>query len=145
MNIEKAKTEHSEWIDGIIKEEFPYTTFTPKHIQERINNQKYLILVAKQENIFTGFIELEIFQEKKEARLNAVFVEDAWRAQKIGTKLVEQAINECKHKKLQKIFLLVKENNEGAKHLYTNTGFKFEKIHDKIIEGTTIEQWGQKI
>jgi N-acetylglutamate synthase-like GNAT family acetyltransferase len=145
MNIQKASLNETEWLNDAIKREFPYTAFSPEHIEERINNPKHLILVAKQGNILTGFAELEIFPEKKEARLNAVFVEEAWRDQKIGTKLVKQSINECKHKKIRKIFLLVKESNLGAKHLYAECGFAFEKNHDKIIEGEQIEQWEQKV
>ena len=72
-------------------------------------------------------------------------MEDSWRGQHIATKLIEQCITEAKHQKIQKIFLLVKEENEGAKSLYTKTNFKFEKPHDKIIEGSKVEQWGQKV
>ena len=145
MNITRATPGDAEWLDEKIREEFPYTEFTPKKIMDRINNPKYLVLIAKQVNILTGFIEIELFIEDDEARLNAIFVEDAWRGQQIATSLIEQAINECKHKKLQRIFLIVKENNEGAKELYKKTGFEYEGPHDKEIEGSKIEIWSQGI
>ncbi|MFA5931456.1 MAG: GNAT family N-acetyltransferase [archaeon] len=145
MEIEKAKASEAEWLDEMIKQEFPYTTFTPDKIIERINDSKHLVLVSKQKNILTGFAELEFFPDKKEARLNAVFVDDGWRDQKIGTALVEQCINECKHKKVQRLFLLVKKDNLGAKHLYDDVGFNFEKMHDKIIDESEVEIWAIKV
>jgi N-acetylglutamate synthase-like GNAT family acetyltransferase len=145
IHIETAKQDCVDWLNEMIKREFPYTAFTPQHIEERINNPKYLILIAKQENIITGFAELELFPEKKEARLNAVFVEESWRDQKIGTTLVRHAINQCKHKKIQRLFLLVKIENFGAKHLYEEVGFSFEKMHDKIIDDSEVEVWGMKV
>lgn len=145
MNIEKASIESAEWIDKMIKQEFPYTDFTPKKIEERINNPNYAVFVAKQKNIFTGFAEIEIFLEKKEARLNAIFVDDGWRDQKVGTMLLEKVINECKHKRIQKLFLLVKTTNHGAKHLYQKVGMKFEKPHEKEIDGANVEVWAIEI
>ena len=145
LNIEKAKPEYSEWFNEVIKREFPYTEFTAEKIEEKINNPKYLLLVARQHNILTGFCELEFFEGKKEARLNCVFVEEAWRDQRIATMLIRQAVNKCKHRKLERIFLLVKMENEGAKHLYDETGFSFEKMHDKEIEGSQVEVWSQGV
>ncbi len=145
MNVTKATPSCADWLNEMIKREFPYTTFTPKHIEERISDPKYIIFVAKQANILTGFAEMELFLEKHEARLNAVFVEESWRDQKIGTLLVEKSINECKHKKIQRLFLLVKADNKGAKHLYEEVGFKFIAMHDKIIDDSEVEVWDMKV
>ena len=145
MLIEPAKPEEAVWLDEVIKREFPYVAFTPDKIIERINNPKYLILLSRQENIYTGFAELELFLAKNEARMNALYVDDAWRDQKIGTRLVEQCINECKHRKIQRLFLLVKKGNTGAKYLYTKTGFAFEKKHNKKLDDSEVEVWSQNI
>ena len=145
MNIEKAGPKHVTWLDEVIKREFPYTKFTPEKIISRINDPKFVILVARQENIMTGFAEMELFLAAHEARLNGIYVEDAWRDQGIAKMLIEKLINTCKHKKVQRLFLLVKENNEDAKALYKKTGFVFEKIHEKKIEDSTVEVWAQKV
>jgi ribosomal protein S18 acetylase RimI-like enzyme len=145
LNIEKSTNAQAEWLDGIIKREFPYTEFTPKKIEERMNDSKYIILIAKQSNIETGFAEMELFLDKKEARLNAIYVEDGWRDQGVGTMLVEHCINECKHKKIQRLFLLVKSDNVGAKHLYEKLEFEFEKMHNKIIDASKVEVWAKSV
>lgn len=145
MNIERATAKEADWIDGMIKREFPYTEFTPAKIAERMNDPKYIVFVAKQKNIIAGFCELELFPENKEARLNAIFVDDGWRDQGVAKMMIAKCINEGKHKKIQRIFLLVRTDNLGAKHLYGKTGFKFESIHDKIIDNHEVEVWGQEI
>jgi len=145
MNITPAGQKHVLWLDEIIKREFPYTEFTPEKIISRIEDNKFVVLVAMQENIITGFSEMELFLEKKEARLNAIFIDEAWRDQGIAKMLIQKIINTCKHKKIQRLFLLVKENNEDAKALYSKTGFVFEKIHNKKIENAKVEVWAQKV
>ena len=145
MEIEKAMPPQAEWINGRIRIEFPYTTFTPKKIEERMCDLRYCVLIAKQKNILTGFAELEFFPEKKEARLNAVFVDEPWRDHKIGTALVGQCINECKHKKVQRLFLLVKATNIGAKYFYEDRGFSFAGMHDKIIDNDEVEVWDMEV
>lgn len=145
MNITLANEKDVEWLNEVIRIEFPYTEFNEKKITEKINNPNFCILVARQGNIQIGFCETELFTQKQEARLNAIFVEDAWRDQGIGKTLIEYTINQCKHKRIQKIFLLVKKENVGAKTLYKKTNFDFIKMHDKKIDDSDIEVWEQKI
>ena len=93
----------------------------------------------------TGFSEIEFFFEKSEARLNAIYVEESWRDQGIAKRMIAKLINECKHKKINRLFLLVKVKNEDAKALYERTGFTFEKMHEKEIQGDKVEEWAQLI
>lgn len=143
MKYDKVSEQDVQIIEEIIKQEFPYTTYTTEKISSKIKDKKYFILKAHQKNIFAGFAELEFFET--EARLNAIYVEEAWRGQKISLKLVKKLIHEAKRRRIHKIFLLVKETNLAAKNLYKKTGFKFEKIHERQIENTNIEVWSQHI
>ncbi|MFA5357527.1 MAG: GNAT family N-acetyltransferase [archaeon] len=143
MNIRKASQEDVPIIDEIVKREFPYTKIPQERIAQKISEKNFLILVACQANIFTGFAETELLEN--EARLNGIFVEDAWRDQKIATNIIKKTFEELKKQKIFRIFLLVKESNDGAKKLYEKNGFKFEKIHDKEIEGEKIEIWSQQL
>ncbi len=143
LNIDTAKKEDVPWLDQKISEEFPYTQFTPQKIEEKITDPKFLVLIAKQENIYTGFCEIELFLDKKEARLNGIYVEDAWRDQGIAKAMIARMLEYCKANKIERLFLLVKKTNENAKALYKTTKFTFEKIHEKEIEGTEVEVWSQ--
>lgn len=145
MNANPATKNDTDWLEEVIHEQFPYTQFTKDKISEKISDPNFIILVARQENILTGFIELELFFETKEARMNAIFVSEGWRDQGIAKMLISQGINKCKHKRIQRIFLLVKETNEDARALYKKSGFVFEKMHEKIIDSSRVEQWGMSI
>jgi ribosomal protein S18 acetylase RimI-like enzyme len=143
LNIETAKPADAVWLNEKITREFPYTKFTPDKIEEKIKDPRFLVLIAKQENIYTGFSEIELFIDKKEARLNGIYVEDAWRDQGIAKAMIARMIEYCKTDGIEKLFLLVKKTNTDAKELYKRTKFTFEKMHEKEIEGTQVEVWSQ--
>jgi ribosomal protein S18 acetylase RimI-like enzyme len=143
LEIKSAADEDVAIIDEIIRRQFPYTKIPQERISKKIKDKNFLIFAAYQENIFMGFAEFELLGE--EARLNGIYVEEAWRGQKVATKLVKRALHECNKKHFRKVFLLVKETNEGAKKLYQKTGFRFEKMHDREIDGSKVEIWSVKI
>ncbi|MCX6803613.1 MAG: hypothetical protein NTY48_03505 [Candidatus Diapherotrites archaeon] len=66
VKIEKATEEDALWLDGVIRKEFPYTKFNKQKIAERINNENFIVLIARQENIITGFAEIELFIENND-------------------------------------------------------------------------------
>lgn len=143
FKIKKLKKEDipqvKEWIDSF----FPYTNFSNETISEKIKDENFILLKHHQKNIITGFAELQFL--KKKARLNALFVEEAWRGQGIGSKLMSKIIHHCKRKRLHKLFLLVKKSNAEAKTFYKKMGFEFEKMHDKELDGSKVEVWSMKI
>jgi GNAT superfamily N-acetyltransferase len=131
-------------LSEILQTEFPYIDLSEERICAKIYDEKFFLIKAHQKNIIVGFAEIEFFGNsflEKKARLNAIFVEDAWRGQKVATKLIHKIVHECKRRRIHKLFLLVKEGNDGAKKLYEKEGFTFEKMHDKEIEGSKVEVW----
>lgn len=132
------------WIKKVIGEEFPYTIFSEQDISEKISDDSFFVWVAYLNNIPLGFVEAEFFDDFS-CRLNAVWVENSFRCQKIGTKLVKKVIRECMKRNTIKLFLLVKEKNTIAKELYKNLGFVFDRVHDKIIDDSKVEVWIKKI
>lgn len=139
MEFEKAIEKDVPFLEEIIKQEFPYTTYDSGKIISKLRDDKYFILKAHQKNIPIGFAEIEFFDN--EARLNAIYVEEAWRGQKIALRLLHKMIHECKRRRVHKLFLLVKDRNLAAKGLYEKTGFHFEKIHEKEIDDSIVEVW----
>ena len=141
MKISPALPQDAGWLDDVIRVEFPYTMFSPEKILLRITDPHYLVLASRQKNIIQGFLELEFFEEEGEVRLNAVYIEDYWRLMRIATNLIKRAIKEAKKRGMKRMFLLVKEKNDNAKRLYQRLGFRFERMHDKLIEGSYVEVW----
>ncbi len=142
FKISPVEKEDIEDVEQFIEYFFPYTAITKEKIAEKLKLDNFFLIKHHQKNILTGFAEIEFFFDKKEARLNAVFVEEAWRGQRIATKLVKKCIHEVKRRKhIHRFFLLVKESNLAAKNLYRKCGFEFESTHDKIIDGSVVEVW----
>ena len=142
-----AKVEESDIEDimSIINYAFPYTSFTYDAIKEKIASKKFYLLKAHQNNILVGFLELEFFIEKDEARLNAIFIQENWRGQRFADKLVDAALHECRRRRIKRLFLLVKTDNDGAKGLYQKHEFVPEGLHNKEIDGSKVEVWAREI
>ncbi len=128
----------------IVNSVFPYVTFSEDLIKEKLKSNNFFLIKYHQKNVLIGFLELE-FIDNKLARLNAVFVSDAFRCRGIATKLINKAVHECRRKRIKKIFLLVKEDNLVAKNLYKKQKFVFVKLHDKELDGSIIEVWEKEI
>lgn len=143
-DVEKVTTDDVYDILEIIDYAFPYVTFTKEKLEEKIKSKNFYLIKHHQNNILTGFLELE-FLEDNIARLNAIFVEEAFRGQGFANKLVKAAVHECKRRRIHKIFLLVKEKNDAAKHLYKKRKFKFIKMHDKELDDSKVEVWERHI
>ena len=144
VKILKADRADAPLLDEVIRREFPYTEFSSEKIEERFNDPSFLVLKAVRGNSFTGFADTEFFSVVNEARMNAVYVEKLWRRKKIATKLVKEVLEECRARGVTRVFLLVKAENGAAKLLYKKLDFKFEKMHDKEIEGSKVEVWSRK-
>lgn len=146
MHIRPATENDVSWLDTVIRDEFPYTSFSPESIAERIKDSHYLIFVAEQVDILTGFLDAEVMPYPysvlpKEIRLNAIFVAEDWRAQKIAIELIFHLFHVARAMRVPRIFLLVKRDNYPARHLYKKTGFVFERLYEKKIEDNDVEVW----
>jgi ribosomal protein S18 acetylase RimI-like enzyme len=141
ISIKRATNDSVEWLDNVIKNEFPYTGFSPQDISQKLVDKNYLVFCAYERTNPVGFVEIQFLSHDAIARLSAVFVEKDFRHKSVATKLVRKAFFECKKRDFNHIFLLVKENNKVAKEFYKKLGFKFEKEHDKVIDGSNVEVW----
>jgi [ribosomal protein S18]-alanine N-acetyltransferase len=126
-------------LNEMLQAEFSYIDLSKEKILKKIDNKNFFLIKCHQKNIILGFAELEYVAER--ARMNAIFVEEAFRGQGIATKLIHHLIHEAKRQRIHTIFLLVKERNFAAKELYIKNGFDFVKMHDKDLDGSKVEVW----
>jgi len=141
--INKICEDECAELSGMLQSEFPYIDLSCKKISEKISKENFFLIKCHQKNIVLGFAELEFLE--KRARLNAIFVEEAFRGQGIATKLIRHLIHEAKRKRTHIIFLLVKERNFPAKELYIKNGFDYVKMHTKELDGSKVEVWEKHI
>jgi len=141
--VNKVTKEDCADLSEMLQEEFSYIDLSEKKIFSKIDNENFFLIKCHQKNIILGFAELEFLENK--ARLNAIFVEEAFRGQKIATKLLHAIFHEAKRRRIHTIFLLVKEGNFAAKELYIKNDFNYIKMHNKELDGSKVEVWEKHV
>ena len=130
-------------LSEMLQSEFSYIDLSEEKICEKLEKENFFLIKCHQKNIILGFAELEFLDVK--ARINAIFVEEAFRGQGIAKKLLHALFHECKRRRVHTIFLLVKEQNFAAKELYIKNDFEFKEMHDKELDGSKVEVWEKNI
>lgn len=100
---------------------------------------KYYIYVVDSKPV--AFINYYLIYER--AELININVMPIYQNQKIGTKLLEYMISDCKNNNVNNITLEVKVTNHNAIHLYKNFGFEeigLRKGYYQGIDGILMEK-----
>jgi ribosomal-protein-alanine N-acetyltransferase len=98
---------------------------SPRAFRYHIQAQKNLLLVAKIEEPhcqLIGYILVLIY--RLSARVYSLAIDPGYRNQRIGSTLLEAAIEEIKKKGLLKISLELRKKNKAAMRLYKLFGFE---------------------
>ena len=123
------------------KKFFPYTTFGFEEIQKRMA-KNFFYYAALFEGHTVGFVDFELKEDY--AQIFGLAVLQEFRGKGIGQALLKKAVSAAKSEAkkrriiLQRIDLLVLEENDAAKKLYEKYGFLRKGILDK-------ELWGKRI
>ena len=115
----------------IVQKEFPYKNFEEERFHERVLQPSVFVFKAVEGKQLAGFIDIE-FMDEQTGRITALSVMERFRGKKIGKKLVEFAIDFFKKQACERIVLLVAKENETAKKVYSEAGFKKTKDLEKI-------------
>jgi len=137
-----AKKDCAE-LSEMLQSEFSYIDLSKEKILSKVDDENFFLIKCHQKNIILGFAELEFLENK--ARLNAIFVEEAFRGQGVAKKLLHKIFHEAKRRRYHTVFLLVKESNFAAKELYIKNGFDYVKMHNKELDGSKVEVWEKQI
>ncbi len=113
-----------------------------KHTKSIMNEEKLSNLIKNNE-IFVAIINKEIvgyviissremkmegYIYRKQIKIEAIGVDENYRNQGVGSKLLEFMKEYARENNYTDIKLTVNEENESAKHLYEKVGFKVENI-----------------
>lgn len=101
-------------------------------------NDSACILLAKDEEQYVGYLfgtmmDIGDTYIEKKAKLDAMFVDEEYRGNKIGEKLIDEFKIWSKEKGVKYIELTVCNGNSSAINLYKNKGFKDIKITMQYI------------
>ena len=67
----------------------------------------------------------------EEADIDMVFTSESYRRQGLAKELIDKAISFLKERKIKRVFLEVREQNEKAIALYNKCGFSFVSVRKK--------------
>ena len=100
------------------------------------------IWVAESDGRIGGFIAI-IGVDDKTAQLRWFLIEPEFRGIGLGHQLVSEAMQYCRKKKFEKVFLWTFKGLDAARHLYSNEGFvQTEEVpNDTWKKGLVEERW----
>jgi len=105
----------------------------------RYNEKQDGFWTASMRGRVEGSITIDgIHAEKEGAHLRWFIVSDILRGKGAGNRLMNEAIDFCRNKKYQRIYLWTFKGLDVARHLYEKNGFK-------LVEEFTGDQWGTKV
>lgn len=94
---------------------------------------------ASLEGRIEGSITIDgIHAEGEGAHLRWFIMSDALRGKGVGNRLINAAIDFCRNKRYERVYLWTFEGLDAARHLYEKTGFRLVEQH----RGT---QWGTEV
>lgn len=121
MLIEKAIAEDLNEIVSIEGECFGSEAWTREMIKSDFNDRSLYKIVRTDEGQIAGYVSLLLLEA--EAELLRIAVKKRYRKKGYGKALLQDVIQECYSRALEKMYLEVKDSNEPAKSLYLAEGF----------------------
>lgn len=146
MNIEILKVESKEmaleankYLTKLIHDEKKYdTNINEKCVVNSLYDVFYMndgvcILLAKEKEQYVGYLfgtmmDIGDAYINPQAKLDAMFVDEEYRRNKIGEKLIDEFKTWAKDKGAKYVELTVCNENINAINLYKNNGFKETKV-----------------
>ena len=108
---------------------------------KRYDESRDGLWLALADGSIEGSIIIDGIHAKNEgAHLRWFIVSDALRGKGAGRQLIKSAMDFCKRKGYQKIFLWTFEGLNAARHLYEEAGFQFIRQQNGVQWGTTVNE-----
>ena len=106
---------------------------------ERFDAKRDGIWLATQDGHVEGSVVIDgVHPENEGAHLRWFIVSDALRGKGVGGKLIHRAVDFCRSRGYETVYLWTFEGLGAARHLYEDVGFK-------LIGQKSGDQWGAKV
>lgn len=129
LNQNLCKKEHEEFDATIIKD-FPFTQEGEQYFERRVKGDDGCVLVATLDDKIVGYLAGGICEEEfyrtisKLAEVENMLVLKKYRGLGIGTKLLEEFMDWCKSKGIEKVRAVASSQNTKAIDFYRERGFE---------------------
>lgn len=128
-------------LQKLIGQEFPYIKKPKEQLGSRIQNPFFFLFKIEQNKKLAGFCEIEVLEENKTVRLNALAILPEFRKKGLGNQLLKEILQFLKEKKFETIWLLVKRENKIARKMYEKKGFQWNRALPKKIDNAIVEEY----
>lgn len=112
-----------------------YVIKTFYHFLENYSPENDRIWMAEYNNKIVGCVAIQ-HQSKNEAQLRWFLLDPSFRGLGIGKKLLTDAVDFCREKKFESVFLLTTSLQNKALEMYKMAGFQ-------LTESTEVQEWGK--
>ncbi len=133
INLYQQLFDSEKVFDNNIKKTYKVSEKEGQMIKKRIRSRKGIFLVAEIDSkivgLIDGYIMENIYYEEKISYLNHLYVDEEYRNNDIGSKLIEEFSKVSKTKGAKYITLSAFENNTPAVSLYKKLGFESYAIY----------------
>ena len=142
LKITRATRTSLYSIAVMTKRYFPYTQLDLEKIRERMECGGYCYLAALWQGHTVGYVDFEV--KEGYAQVLGLAVLEEFRNKGIGTKLLQKTISAARAEfkrrgiKLERIDLMVLEENAAARRLYEKIGFERKGILDRELYGKRV-------
>ncbi|MGA9141977.1 MAG: GNAT family N-acetyltransferase [Methanocella sp.] len=119
-----------------------YLTEGVHHFVNQFDKERDCMFILENNGVSSGCVAITHVDEAT-AQLRFFFLEPEMRGQGTGRKLLDLAIDFCKEKKYEHMFLWTFSTLMAARHLYASKGFQITDTHENNDWGETVleERW----
>lgn len=139
MKIRKAKKKDISACISIAVGAFNFSrNFMKKEFERKINDKNYSVIVAVENDEIIGYGYFQYREWNNTTYLESLAVKEGFRNKKIGTKLLEQVIEQSKTFGARRIFVDMDSDNKKVINFYQKNNFvKAGTMKDFSKEGKT--------
>ena len=112
----------SHWEEGGLQW-YLQDQFSTERIERDLLDDDILYYFITAKGVRVGFLKIKIFTGELQAELEKLYLLPDWIGLGLGTKAMNIALHELKHRALRQVFLLVLADNQGAIDFYRRLGF----------------------
>jgi len=139
MKFETALKKDLPALVEMVRGEFPAASVDRGMLLKRLLGKNVFLMKLSEGNEIAGFTDLEIVSEE-EAAIVLFLIKKSARGRSLGKALLDETIGFLAEKGVELVSVIVESENEKAKELYHEAGFRFAGLFVDALGQKTVER-----